>query len=447
MIFNHHKRKGTFTTGLILFLFLCGVSYSQNVKVLNLTEAISLAQRYNSDLINVRYEKLKAEEKVSEVYSENLVPTLTLSSQYTRAIKQNFFTLSIGGQTQRIAVGTDNTITTTLSVTEAIPVLGTPIMSGIKIAEYYSRLQDEMVNQVEHRVKTDVTKAFLNVLLTKEVVNLNQLSLNNAQENLRVVEARFRVGTALEFDYLRAKVRVETIRPNLIQAEHNFEISKKFLRTTIGLKDNRDIDVAGSLDYDSTEVFGSVENILNTISDKNVAIRQLRIGRSINEELVRVSKANLMPKFYLFGQIQNQAAENDGKSFFKFPFFTAINAGIGMSWDLNIFKTQFKVNQSEIDVKKTDETIADVREKLKTQGESILLRLQDAKNRITAQKENVEMAERGLELANISFKSGVINQIDVFDAELLVNQVRLGYVQAIYDYLNARTELEQLLEK
>jgi outer membrane protein TolC len=73
--------------------------------------------------------------------------------------------------------------------------------------------------------------------------------------------------------------------------------------------------------------------------------------------------------------------------------------------------------------------------------------MEDAKNRIVSQRENVAMAERGLELANISFKSGVINQIDVFDAELLESQVRLAYVQAIFDYQNARAELEQLLEK
>ena len=57
------------------------------------------------------------------------------------------------------------------------------------------------------------------------------------------------------------------------------------------------------------------------------------------------------------------------------------------------------------------------------------------------------MAERGLELANTSYKSGVINQIDVLDAELTLSQVRLAYLQAIFDYLTAKADLEQLLEQ
>ena len=73
--------------------------------------------------------------------------------------------------------------------------------------------------------------------------------------------------------------------------------------------------------------------------------------------------------------------------------------------------------------------------------------MDDAKKRITANLETVKLAERGLELANISFKNGVINQIDVLDAELMLNQTKLAYLQAIYDYLTARAELEELLEK
>ncbi|KXK49015.1 MAG: outer membrane efflux protein [Chlorobi bacterium OLB5] len=76
-----------------------------------------------------------------------------------------------------------------------------------------------------------------------------------------------------------------------------------------------------------------------------------------------------------------------------------------------------------------------------------MLRIEDARNRIKSQSELVDIAQRGYDLANISYKSGVLNQIDVVNAELGLNQVKLSYLQAIYDYLNARSDLEQLLEK
>jgi outer membrane protein len=426
----------------ILFL-AAGITYSQNVKTLSLYDAINLAKRNNHDYIIARLDKLKAERKVSEVYSENLVPTITLNSRYTRSFKKQTFNIS--GQT--FEIGSDNSINTTIDVSEPIPFLGTPVMNGIRIAEYYERIQDENMSQVESKVKADVKKSFYNVLLLKEVIELNKQSIINAEENLRVVEARYRAGVALEYDYIRAKVQVETLRPQLSQSENNLQIAKKFLKNTIGLKDNQDIDVTGNLTYDSTEVWGTMDNIIKNVSEKNVAIRQLKLGKRINEEIAEVDYANYLPKFYLFGQYGLQANENDDVSISRYRFYNTLVAGIGLTWDLNLFRNSYKEEQSLIEVKKSEEQIIKTKELLKTQTESVLLRIEDAKDRIVAQSQIVTTAERGNELANISYKSGVLNQIDVVDSELALSQVKLAYIQAIYDYLIARTDLEQLLEK
>jgi len=386
---------------------------------------------------------LKAEKQVSEVYSENLVPTMTLSSRYTRSFRKQ--TINIFGE--NFEVGSDNSIVTSLDVTEPIPILGTPVFTGIRIAEYYEKIQDENVNSVEAKIKSDVRKSFYAVLLLKEVIKLNEQNIDNASENLRVVEARYRAGVALEFDYIRAKVQVESQKPQLSQSQNNLTIAKKNLKNKIGLKDNEDIDVTGNLLYDSSEVWGTTEELIQKISESNVVIRQLKLNKKINEQLVDIDYANYLPKFYLFGQWLAQANENDDRSVTLYRFNNAFVAGIGMSWNLNLWRNGYKEDQSIIEVKKTEETISKTKELLKTQTESILLQIEDAKSRIKSQSELVNIAERGFELANVSYKNGVLNQIDVVNAELGLNQVKLSYLQAIYDYLNSRTDLEQLLEK
>ena len=445
-IMNHKKF-------ILIFLFTLTIFpnsfLAQNAKVLKLDEAILLAKQNNSELAIARMDEMKAESKVSQVYSENLVPNLSLSGNYMRYFKLPVFKLDIPqfGFSGSFPIGSDNSVTATLNVSEPIPILGTPVFSGIKIAQVYSKLQTENVKSIETKIKSDVKKAFINVILLKEVIDVNKQSLENAQENLKIVESRYKAGTATEFDYLRAKVKVETLLPTITQSENNLIISKKVLKTAIGLKSEQDVDAAGKLTYDSTEVYGNTDDLVRKISNENVAIRQLNLSNQINRELTRVDRSSFLPKFYVFGQYQLQAQENDGKSFFRYFYNNAITAGLGMSWDLNFFGNSYKLDQSEIDVRKTDEQIVQVKDMLKTQSQSILVRLDDAKNRIQAMKENVALAERGLYLANTSFKSGVINQIDVLDAELSLSQVKLGLLQAIYDYQNARTELEQLLEK
>jgi len=430
---------------ITICIFITGVnfSYSQYKKSFTLGDAINEAMKNNTELVNARFDKMKALEKVSQTYNENLIPTLELSSQYSHAYKKPVF--NIFGQNYEI--GTDNTVTHTLSASEPIPFLGTPVFSGIRIAEYYANLQNENVASVESKIKKDVKKAYYNVLFLKEVLDVNRKSLQNSTDNLTVVEARYRNGANTEFDYLRAKVKVESTKPTVSQSESNLEISKKLFKNTIGLKSADEVDVKGFLTYDSTEIMGSTDDILKKIAENNVSVRQLNISQLINKELVTVDNASYLPKFYLFAQYQLAANEDNSKDIFKYRYYNIFNAGVGMSWNLNFFRTSYKKKQSELEVRKTEETIIDVKQKLKIAGQNIISKMEDAKNRIKANLETVKLAERGYELANISFKNGVINQIDVLDAELMVNQTKLAYLQAIYDYLQAKAELEELLEK
>ncbi|MBK8554038.1 MAG: TolC family protein [Ignavibacteria bacterium] len=252
---------------------------------------------------------------------------------------------------------------------------------------------------------------------------------------------------ATEFDYLRAKVNLENTVPVLSKSERDLEISRKFLLNEMGLKDRQDIEVLGELSYDSTEVWGSTEYMINKIAENYIEVRQLNTLKSINEELVKIDKANYLPKLNLFAQYVLFSSENDDQPLMDYRFGNTLFVGLGIRWDLNLFRNSYKVDQSEIEVKKNDEQIAQLKQGLKLRSESAIIALEDAKERIISRQKTVTLAERSLELANSSYRAGVLNQIDVQAAELSLSGSRLAYFQAIYDYQLAKAEIEKLLEK
>ncbi len=436
------KYKKFLSLCFILVIIISSNAFSQ-VRTLTLEDAINEAYKNNSDLINARYDKLKAEYRVSQTTNESLIPSISVNSLYTRAFKKQV--INIFGQNYEI--GTDNAISNVVSVQEPIPILGTPIFQGIRVAKQYAMMSDENVRATESKVKTDVRKSFLNALLLTDVVSVTEKSLQNAIDNLAIVEIKYKGGAVTEFDYLRAKVQVENIKPSLSQAKNNLVISQKALKNAIGMKTDEEIKVSGNLTYDSTEIFGDFDKIIENISENNVSMRLLRINKNINEELLGIDKLNYLPKLYLFGQYDLLSNEDDGRKLSDYRFYNVFNAGIGLTWNFNLFSNPQKVKQSEIEVKKNEEQLKDIKEKLKIQSQSVVLNLQNAKERIISTQETVKLAERGYELAQISYKGGVINQIDVLDAELSLTQTRLSLLQAIYDYQSARADLQGLLEK
>jgi len=417
---------------------------AQQVKTINnVNEAISIALKSNSGIITAKLDMLKANEKVSEVYSENLLPTITLNSRFQRAIRKQVF--DIFGQ--KYEVGSDNTFTNLIDVTEALPVLGTPVFSAIRIADYYSKTQQQNVTATENDVKKKVKSAYYGVLLSKSIVEVNKLTQQNAEVNYISVEKKYRLGVATEFDFLRSKVRLDNSVPELSKSERNYEISRKILLNELGLKDQQDINVLGELTYDSTEVMQSTDYIINKIAENYIEVRQLEVLRSINQELVTVDKANYLPKLFLFGQYTLFSSENDGQPIMDYRFNNTLFVGLGLNWNLNLFRNSYKVKQSELEVKKNDEQLAQLKQGLKLRSESSLIAIEDAKERIISRKKTVQLAERALELANTSYQAGVINLIDVQAAELSLSESRLAYLQAIYDYQIAKAEIEKLLEQ
>jgi outer membrane protein TolC len=430
---------------MLIALVAASVSLqAQGKKVIASAEdAILVAMKSNAELSKAKIDELKAASKVSEVYSENLVPTTNLNMIFTRSFKKQV--LNIFGET--FEIGSDNSILTQIEVTEPIPILGTPVFSGIRIAEYYQNIQRENIKRVEADIKNNVKKAYYSVLLSQSVYDLNIITKQNAEENLKVVEGRYRNGVATEFDLLRARVKLENILPNVSRSERNVEISRKALAKTMGMDVSENLEVLGELGFDSTEVIENTSSIVRKITDGNVLVRQLTLSKKINQELVKVDNANFLPKVFVFGNWTNSSNENDGTAINGYRFFNTLNAGVGLTWNLNLFRNSFKKEQSVLEVKKSDEDIRDIKQTLKLTSESAIIALDDARQRIISQKSTVDLAQRGLDLANKSYLAGVLTQIDVLDAELSLYQSRLGYLQAIYDYQVAKSELEKLLEK
>lgn len=438
--------KTFFKIYVLVFLIpaISSNSYAQQVKVINNVEqAINLAFQNNSSIISAKLDKMKAQEKVSEVYSENLIPTVTLNSRFQRAIRKQV--LNIAGQ--QFEVGSDNSFSNLIDVRESLPILGTPVFTAIRIADYYEKTQQQNITKTEIDVKKNVKAAYYSVLLSKSIVDINKLTQKNSEDNFTVVEKRYKIGTATEFDYLRAKVRLDNSSPQLSESERNYQISRKILLNEIGLKNQQDIEVQGELTYDSTEVMLTTDEMIDNIAKNNIEVRQLEVLRSINEELVKVDKANYLPKLSVFGQYTLFASENDGQPLMDYRFGNTLFVGLGLDWNLNLFRNTYKVNQSEIEVKKNNEQLAQLKQGLKLRAESSIIALDDAKERISSRKKTVQLAERALELANASYQAGVINLIDVQAAELSLSESRLAYLQAIYDYQIAKAEIEKLLEE
>ncbi len=415
-------------------------------KVLTLDEAIQIALQKNHDLTSARLEVEKANAKVNEAIGTAL-PALDFSGRYTRALKRPVFFLPDfddlkSGRTVPIEIGSNHSIEMTLSARQVL--FNSAVITGVGAAQIYLHAARDMYRAKQLETVTKVRKAFYGVLVASEVAQMMQANQKNAEDNLKNVRLMMQQGLVSEYDELRATVGVENLRPMVMQAENSYALSVDGLRVTMGVGPAEEFAVEGALTFSAVDG-GIVASAMETVLEQNSLLSALRHQVNVNKALVNIERSSYLPTLAAFGNYQYQVAKSNLNISTRDFIGSSV---VGLQLSVNLFQglqTSARVDQAKVDVRKTEEQVTSVENNLRTAVHSVILQLEQSQKRVAAQGKTVEQAERGYKIASTRFVSGSGTQLEVNDAQLALTQARVNRIQAIYDYLIASADLDQLI--
>ncbi|MDP2208958.1 MAG: TolC family protein [Bacteroidota bacterium] len=445
---------------LLLYLLLIVPAHSQDSETrrLSMEEAIRLAIKQNSDLESVRLDVKRSDARVLEAWGYAM-PSVDVSGQYMHFIDKpvTFFPdVFLYGFMKEI----DSTIPKPTG--KLVPVSFTPgftasaslnvkqilfngaIFVGIGASQVYSNLARDLFQVKQVETVTKVKKAYYSALLARKALELMHSSLKNAEDNLKNVQLMKDQGIVSEYDELRASVGVENLRPVVIQSETNFNLARDALRNTIGISTKENFELADSLHFENVDA-SLMERAEDLVQDLNPNLSVVKRQIELNGAIISAERSNYLPTIAAFGSYQYQAAMN------KFNFSTNDfykSSQFGLSFSLNLFQglqTYARVQQAQLDKRKSEEQLNNLEKNLQTALHSIIGNLQQAKKRVEAQEKTVEMAERGYKIVTTKFLNNSATQLEVNDAQLALTQSKVNRIQAVYDYLNASADLDQLI--
>src|SRR5690606_31122470 len=117
--------------------------------------------------------------------------------------------------------------------------------------------------------------------------------------------------------------------------------------------------------------------------------------------------------------------------------------GVQLSWNLfDGFQTRYRVQQNTIAIQRAEVQLEQAVQGAVLEVEGAIRNLASARQRIAGQQQTVETAEVAYDFAADRLRAGVATQIDVRFASAQLDQARLAYLQAVYDYLAARSDLQ-----
>lgn len=106
--------------------------------------------------------------------------------------------------------------------------------SKSKQAQYSLETVAEQAGKEKDSILLEVRQYYLSVLEAEKRIETNKVSVNQAQENLMIADARYNVGVGTNLDLLDAVLKVNQAKLDDIQARYDYYTSKAQLEKAIG---------------------------------------------------------------------------------------------------------------------------------------------------------------------------------------------------------------------
>ena len=312
-------------------------------------------------------------------------------------------------------------------------------VAAARAAKDYAQID---LQTTQREVRLQVTAAYLPVLLLD--ANLRQLEKNigNLEELLRETRATFEAGFIEQLDVDRLDLslaNLRTERDNLVRQQEMALRALKYqlnypLEDPLRVEDNLDsmrlqaefLDIGGDIPYAQRPEVALLDKAIE-----------------LNEYQLRVNRSAYLPTLNGNAGYQYQYQGNDFKSGFWAP--TAI---VGLNLNVPIFDgfgRRARVQRAEIALETARNQQQDLRRGIELEVRNARTSYQSARERLNNQDRNLRLAERIYETTRIKYREGVGSSLEVTQAEQSVYEAQSNYLNAVYDLLTARVDLEQAL--
>ena len=342
-----------------------------------------------------------------------------------------------------IEMGRLNTMS--FGISAAMPIINAQLWESVKITGMDVELAVEKARSSRLNMVSQVKNAYYAALFAKEAFDVYREVYENALNNYYETEKKYNVQKATELDMARAKTNVANAIPNVYNAESSVMLSLWQLKAVMGVDLEMNLDVVGSInDYAGMLDYDTAQH--NEISlESNSTMKQLAIQAEELARSIRLKQYAYIPTLSLAFNFSGNTMFNDVPSsqWNWTPYST-----VGLSLQIPIFsglKRMNDVKQARNQYQQMQYNITDTERNLKIAIRQSLNTMDTNVKSYSAAEEAVDAAQKAYNIASKSYEVGRATLTDLNDAQLALTQAKLSQFQAIYNFVVAKTSLEQNL--
>lgn len=322
-------------------------------------------------------------------------------------------------------------------------------LSGLKAVKIFRELTRKSVDVKEEEIRGNVTKAYMNILIAEESKSIIQNDLEVIGKALDETKAFYENGFMESLDVERLELSVSNLQTELEKVDQLIDISYNLLKFQMTYPVNQQIIVSENLQ--SLVDLMSIESVdLSEDVDYNnrAQYAEINTNKELNDMNLERLKRLYLPTLKASAGYSQSLQRNDLFDSEELPWIPTGYVSLGINMPIfDGLQKKGQIQQAKIVLDKIDIQKYEFERAVNLEVSNARLNYINSKKTLDNVRKNLTIITSIYDKTMIKFKEGVGSSVEVTQAETQLLEIQRLYINALYDLLISKTDLDIALGK
>jgi outer membrane protein TolC len=288
-----------------------------------------------------------------------------------------------------------------------------------------------------------VKKAYYTLLLAARLTELNKKILDNSNEHLEFLKARYRYGQASQQEILQAEASHSSVTQVFEASLNQTESARALLNNLLFLE--KDVKIIPNADFQYTPKEVAYDEALLNAVKRRPEISQYEAEIEQAKKSIEIEKAGTRPTIYASWDYYSRSHGGTvGITGTSRNWNDHNIIGVTVSWPVfDGFATKANVDQAIVDLKEAQLTKEKAIKDIALELKNAYVSLKDAISKLYAVEADIVFYDDNLASINEKYNQGIASSLAVSDADLKYSIALFNKDEAIYNYTIAKASFNK----
>ena len=293
-------------------------------------------------------------------------------------------------------------------------------------------------------VVANVSKAFYDVLLSKQQILLLDSDIVLLQRSLKDAYNQYRGGLVDKTDYQRATISLNNTRAQRKSAQEQLKSNYALLKLFMSYPSDSTLD----LQYESGRMeqeVASLDTLQQMDFNNRIEYQQLITQKRLQQANLKYYRWGFLPSVSAFGEYNLNYYNNQFSKLYNnnYP-----NSYGGISLSIPIFQGTKRIQEvriAQLQLERLDYNFTSVKDSINTQYIQALSAYKANLNNYYEQKDNLDLARQVYDVIRLQYRAGIKTYLEVVTANNDLFGAQINFTNAMYQVLSNKIDVERAL--